>query len=248
MHPDTNSTPGDRTAMPLRVRRLGFRSYADACAVQARVASAVASGGVDELLFVEHPAVITLGRGFTPDQLLATPRQLRGAGISVASTDRGGGATYHGPGQLIGYPIVDLKRRGLGVRAYLRCIESALLDALRARDIDAYVRPGLTGVWTDAGKIAAIGISVRRSVTRHGFALNVAPDLTAFRQIVPCGLPDAVTSMRALGWEGRPGALASEIAARLADHLKFAAASPEVTSGRVPLSLVDRLRGTEVWA
>jgi len=249
MHPQPDLAPGDRTALSLCVRRLGVRGYADACAVQEAAAASVVAGGADQLLLVEHPAVITLGRGFTADQLLATADELRSVGISLAPTDRGGGATYHGPGQLVGYPIVDLARRGFGVRSFLRGIESALLEALCVRGIDAYLRPGLTGVWTGAGKIAAIGISVRRGVTRHGFALNVAPDLSAFERIIPCGMADPVTSMRALGWEGHVGRLASEIAARLTDRLAVADAcvGPALV-GMAAASQGDGRHDMEAWA
>jgi lipoate-protein ligase B len=222
MHPLRDLPLGDRTAPPLKTRRLGFRAYADACAVQEQAARLVASGGADQLLLVEHPAVITLGRGFRADQLLASRAALRAAGIAVASTDRGGGATYHGPGQLVGYPIVDLRRRRLGVRSFLRAVEAALLDALHGQQIEAWTRPGLTGVWTEAGKVAAIGISVRHGVTHHGFALNVDPELSAFSRIVPCGLTEPVTSMRALGWRGRAGLLGSSVARRLGARLAAA--------------------------
>ena len=248
MYPDTNPAPGDRAAPPLRVRRLGRRSYADACAVQEIAAASVVSGGADQFLIIEHAAVITLGRGFTADQMLATPDELRSVGISVAPTDRGGGATYHGPGQLIGYPIVDLRRRRLGVRSFLRRIELALLEVVHTRGIEAYSRPGLTGIWTSAGKLAAIGISVRGGVTRHGFALNVAPDLSAFQRIVPCGLSEPVTSMRALGWKGQVGSLGSEIAARLAERL--AAPGPVMDTAPVAIAAASHGDGRhpmEAW-
>jgi len=219
MHPANDRTHGDSTAMFLRVRRLGRRGYADGCALQERAARAVAAGEPDELLFVEHAAVITIGRGSTPEQILATPADLAEAGIAITDTDRGGGATYHGPGQIIGYPIIDLRRRGIGVRSYLRALEGALLMALRSEGVDAFVRPSLTGVWTDAGKLASIGIAVRGGITRHGFALNVSPDLEAFRRIVPCGLPYPVTSLRKLGWHGDQKALCAGIAEGLDSSL-----------------------------
>jgi len=225
MHPATGHGTGDSTAGGIVVRRLGRRGYADGCALQERAARAVQRGAPDELLYVEHPPTITLGRGAVPQQMLASPAELAEAGIAVAHTDRGGGATYHGPGQVIGYPIVDLRRRGLGVRAYLRAIEAALVTVLRDAGVDAYPRPGLTGVWTTAGKVAAIGVAIRRGITRHGFALNVAPDLSAFQRIVPCGLPEPVTSLAQLGAAARPAALQRAIADALALTLRTPAAT-----------------------
>jgi lipoyl(octanoyl) transferase len=210
----------------LRVRRLGGRSYRDAWALQERAAAAVAAGGVDQLLFVSHPPVVTLGRGTTPDQLLAPPTELAAAGIGVLTTDRGGGATYHGPGQIVGYPLIDLRRRNLTVRSYLRAMEAALVAVLRGEEVAAFTRPGLTGVWTAAGKIAAIGISVRRGVTRHGFALNVDTDLGGFARILPCGLADPVTSMRECGWNGSRAALTAGLAAALERALLGASGAP----------------------
>lgn len=220
MHPETGHDPGDSTAGGIVVRRLGRRGYADGCALQERAARAVEGGAPDELLYIEHPPTITLGRGSSPQQMLASAAELADAGIAVVRTDRGGGATYHGPGQIVGYPIVDLRRRDLGVRAYLRALEAALVTALRDAGVDAYPRPGLTGVWTASGKVAAIGVAVRRGVTRHGFALNVAPDLGAFERIVPCGLPEPVTSLERLEIGARPAALQRAIADALAPALR----------------------------
>ena len=205
MHPLFDVGLDDRAAAPISVRRLGRRTYADACALQEAAAREVAAGAPDRLLVVEHPPVVTLGRGARPDQLLVSPRGLARRGIAVVETDRGGGATYHGPGQIVGYPIVDLRRRRLTVRRYLGVLEDALTTALAAEGIVAYTRPGLTGVWTDGGKIAAIGIAVRSGVARHGFALNVDTDMSGFGAIVPCGLQQPVVSMRQLGWDGRAG-------------------------------------------
>jgi lipoate-protein ligase B len=226
MDPQTDPVPGPPTPATLRVRRLGGRSCRDAWALQERAAAAVAAGGVDQLLFVSHPPVVTLGRGTTPDQLLAPPTELAAAGIGVLTTDRGGGATYHGPGQIVGYPLIDLRRRSLTVRSYLRAMEAALVAVLRGEGIAAFTRPGLTGVWTAAGKIAAIGISVRGGVTRHGFALNVDTDLGGFARILPCGLADPVTSMRESGWSGSIAALTAGLAAALEKALLGASGAP----------------------
>ena len=215
MHPATDLVTGDSTALPLRVRRLGLRPYLDACAIQEHQARRVAAGANDQLLLLRHPPVITLGRATTPEQLLATPRRLAAVGITVAETDRGGGATFHGPGQLVGYLVVDLRRRGLGVRTYLRAIESALVVALHDIGIEAYTRPGLTGVWTPRGKVAAIGVAVRRGITRHGFALGVRREAEGFEHIVPCGLRQPVTTLEELGGPTEERVLSAGIAPAL---------------------------------
>lgn len=210
------------------VRRFGRLGYRDACLLQDRAAAEVAAGAPDRLLFVEHPPVVTVGRGADPGQLRASVPELESRGISVRETDRGGGVTYHGPGQLVGYPVVALRRRGLSVRGYLGVLEAALVEVLRGEGLEVGVRPGLTGVWNAAGKVAAIGIAVRRGISRHGFALNVDPDLGCFDLIVPCGLPEPVTSMAALGWKGSRAGLPGAIAAALGRHLVAAASGPGV--------------------
>ena len=240
MYPANDHTPGGSSVMGLRLRRLGRRSYADAYALQESAARVVAGGGPDELLLVEHNAVITLGRGTTPEQLLETRQSLAAAGISVVRTDRGGGATYHGPGQLVGYPIIDLRRRQLGVRSYLRSLERALINSVRALGLEAFARPGLTGVWTAGGKVAAIGIAVRRGITRHGFALNVESDLDAFRRIVPCGLRQPVTCLRDLGWTGRREELGAGVAAALRQAL--GAAHPQAQASPSPAAVRSAAR------
>ncbi len=225
MHPATDLSLGDSTANRILVRRFGRRSYADALALQERAAAAVQRGGADELLYVEHSPVITLGRGATPGQVLASAAELAAAGITLAQTDRGGGATFHGPGQLVGYAVIDLRRRGIGVRAYLGALEGALLAVLRRAQIDAFVRPGLTGAWTRQGKIAAIGIAVRRGITRHGFALNVYNELSGFHCIVPCGLDEPVTSLHELGWTGDRASLQRDTAVALQEAFTATASS-----------------------
>lgn len=242
------------SARGLTVRRLGRRSYADARALQEAAARAVTGGGLDQLLYVEHPPVVTLGRAAAPGQLVATVAELCRRGIAVVETDRGGGATFHGPGQLVGYPIVDLRRRGLGVRAYLRALEAGLVRALRLEGVDGGVRPGLTGVWSTAGKLASIGIAVRRGISRHGFALNVDPDLSCFGLIVPCGLSEPVTAMRALGWDGEVPQLMNRLAATLGRTLEEATSAPVRTerAGAVGMPLSDAAlssaRGSLPWA
>jgi lipoyl(octanoyl) transferase len=157
--------------------------------------------GIDRLIFVEHPHVVTMGRNAKDDQLLARPELLARAGISFYETDRGGGATYHGPGQIVGYPILDLREWRRDVRAYFRSVEQFLIDALEVFGIRAGRIPekGHEGVWVNGAKIAAIGIHISRWVTSHGFALNVDTDLNYFQYIVPCGLAKPVCSLRSLG-------------------------------------------------
>ncbi len=153
----------------------------------------------DQLLIVEHPHVITLGRNGHLENLLAGGEVLRRAGVSFYHTDRGGDITYHGPGQIVGYPIVDLREWKRDVVAYVRAIEQVLIDTLAEFSIAADRVPGRTGVWVDGSKVAAIGVHISRWVTSHGFALNVTTDLNYFQYIVPCGLTLPVTSMAALG-------------------------------------------------
>ena len=173
-------------APPLRVRWLGRVTFADALALQEKlVAEKRADRSLgDELFLLEHEPVYTIGR--TPDQ-----SSLRGAGHlphPLFPVNRGGQATYHGPGQLIGYPIIDLRQCGQDLHRYLRWLEALLMETLAGVDIAATTRPGLTGVWVEDRKIASIGVGVRHWITMHGFALNVCGDLAPFDQIVPCGI------------------------------------------------------------
>ncbi len=162
------------------------------------------SGAIpDQLLFVEHEPVVTLGRNAHLENVLADGELLDRAGIELHHTDRGGDVTYHGPGQVVGYPIFDLREWKRDVVAYIRSIEEVLIGALSEFDIEARRIAGATGVWVSTpggpAKIAAIGVHISRWVASHGFALNVDTDLTYFRYIVPCGLTQPVTSMKALG-------------------------------------------------
>jgi len=153
----------------------------------------------DQFLIVEHPPTITLGRNGHIDNLLAREEVLERAGIAFHHTDRGGDITYHGPGQIVGYPILDLREWKRDVAAYVRSIEQVIIDALSDFSLAGERVPGMTGVWVDGAKIAAIGVHISRWVTSHGFALNVTTDLSYFQYIVPCGLVKPVTSMAALG-------------------------------------------------
>src|SRR5579863_1458923 len=183
-----------------QLRDLGVMPYGEALAIQKDLVARRKAGEIpDQLLIVEHPHVITLGRNGQLDNLLASDEILRRAGISFFPTDRGGDITYHGPGQIVGYPIFDLREWKRDVVAYVRTIEQVIIDALVGFGIGAETMKGLTGVWVQEKKVAAIGVHISRWVTSHGFALNHTTDLTYFQYIVPCGLTKPVTSMRELG-------------------------------------------------
>ncbi len=184
----------------LAIRDLGRMRYGDALAIQQDLVEQRKQGRVpDQLLFVEHPHVITQGRNGRAENLLAGEAALRSAGIDYHATDRGGDITYHGPGQIVGYPILDLREWKRDVGAYVRAIEQVVIDALAQFEIIAGRITGCTGVWVDGKKVAAIGIHISRWVTSHGFALNHKTDLRYFQYIVPCGLTKPVTSMQELG-------------------------------------------------
>src|SRR5580658_4202626 len=184
----------------LAVRDLGRMRYAEALQIQHRLASERKAGqGVDHLLFVEHPHVLTTGRNGHAENVLVSTEALGRLGIELHETDRGGDVTYHGPGQLVAYPIMDLRDWKRDVGAFVRAIEQVLIDTLADFGIEARRIPKLTGVWTDQGKIAAIGVHLSRWISTHGWALNVSTDLQYFQYIVPCGLAKPVTSMTALG-------------------------------------------------
>lgn len=151
---------------------------------------------LDTLLLVEHPPVYTCGRGSSPQEFLTSPDVLRRSGFGVHEIERGGKTTYHGPGQLVGYPIVSLTQRGLSVRQYVALLEQCLIETLQEMGLEAVRRPGNPGVWLGPRKIAALGVHIRQGVTMHGFALNLNPDLSHFSHIVSCGIEDAtVTSV-----------------------------------------------------
>jgi lipoate-protein ligase B len=179
---------------------LGRVGYGEVLALQRRRASARMRGEVEDcLLLVEHPPVITLGRGAKRRHLLADEDLLRARGIAVWEVERGGDITFHGPGQLVGYPILDLTRHGKDLHRYMRSLEEVLIRTLQPYGIHGERSVGQTGVWVHGAKIASIGVHVTQWVSRHGLALNVSPDLGAFDLIVPCGLSAIrMTSMAAL--------------------------------------------------
>ena len=194
------SSTSRKPAVPLLVEDLGSIPYDEALEVQRNaVAERRAGTRPDTLFLLEHPAVVTLGRGAREENLRRSRTALEGDGIEVREVARGGDVTYHAPGQLVGYPIIDLDARGVrDVHRYLRAVEEALVAALRELGVVPRLREGYTGVFVEAPgtpgtphrKIASIGIGVRSWVTFHGFALNVDLDLSGFDDIVPCGLHD----------------------------------------------------------
>jgi lipoate-protein ligase B len=190
---------------------LGRRPYGEVLELQRALCRSRLAGELSEdiLLLVEHDPVITLGRGTRPESLPLPVPELQRRGLEVFEVERGGDVTYHGPGQLVGYPIIDLRQHREDLHWYLRRLEAALIDALDTLGVPAGVNPGLTGVWTRGRKIASIGIHVKQWVTFHGFALNVTTNLDHFDLIVPCGIRDVV--MTSVGQEsGRTDALLTE--------------------------------------
>lgn len=174
----------------LAVWDLGRRPYGEVLEFQRQLCRRRMAGELDHdvLLLVEHDPVITLGRGTRAESLPIPPAELERRGTPVFEVERGGDVTYHGPGQLVGYPILDLQRYRPDLHWYLRQLEGALIDGLGAVGIAADRNPGRTGVWTAGRKIASIGIHVKQWITFHGFALNVSTDLSPFDLIVPCGI------------------------------------------------------------
>lgn len=183
----------------LTICRIERMDYMPAWELQRQCVGALRGSGRDTaaMILVEHPPVITIGRGGTETNILASAAALSEAGVEVHETNRGGDVTYHGPGQIVGYPIVPLKFHGRDVHRYLRALEVVLIASLGDYEIPAFRREGLTGVWTPAGKIASIGVAISHWITSHGFALNVDPNLKHFHLIHPCGMADiSMVSMR----------------------------------------------------
>ena len=208
---------------PLIASWLGRVPYLDGWRLQEAVAARVRRGEAGRLLFLEHDPVYTIGRRGTMDHLLVDLADLRSLGASVYRVDRGGDITYHGPGQLVGYPIVPLGDRPDLVR-YVRGLESSLTVVLASYGVNARAEPGKTGVWVDLpdrrpAKIAAIGVRVSRGITTHGFALNVSTDLAAFSRMVPCGFTHEVASLERLGVRADLREVATRVAEALAARL-----------------------------
>ena len=171
---------------------LGAMPYAEALELQRNVARDRISGAIreDVLLLVEHPPVVTLGRSSKEKNLISSPQFLASKGVELFEVERGGDVTFHGPGQLVGYPVIDLKRHKQDLHWFLRQVEEALIRTLSRYGIPGERSTGYTGVWTQSRKIASIGVHARDWVTWHGFALNVITDLSFFDLIVPCGIQD----------------------------------------------------------
>ena len=229
--------PAGGLGEPVEARWLGRVPYREAWALQKRLADARVAGEIgDQLLLVEHPAVLTLGKNAEERHVLASPAELRRRSIEVIRVERGGEVTYHGPGQLVAYPILALSRRGLLLRPLVRALEAAMVETCAAFGVEATRRDGHPGCWCDADgpaprKIGALGIRVERGVSYHGIALNVDPDLADFELIDPCGMP-GVDSTSIAAELARPGprtrstglaptvhAAATAFAAALAQHL-----------------------------
>ena len=205
------------TGIPLLVLDLGRRPYGEALAFQRELVERRIQGGLsnDLLLLLEHDPVVTLGRGARVESLPLSPDDLTRRGIERYEVERGGDVTFHNPGQLVGYPILDLNQHRLDLHWYLRQLEAALIDALETLGISAERNPPHTGVWVGGRKIASLGVHVRRWVTFHGFALNVNNDLSGFDLIVPCGIPGVrMTSVaQELGSASWSGTRAAVVAA-----------------------------------
>jgi lipoate-protein ligase B len=205
----------------MRVLSLGLLPYRDAWQVQEQNHAAVVAGDAPPtVLFVEHPPVITFGRRaeLSASHLVASAAMLEKMGVEVVESDRGGDVTFHGPGQLVAYPIVRLADFRLSVGAYVRRLQEAVIATVQRFGVEAGLDPSAIGVWTSKGKLAAIGVRVKAGTTLHGLALNVTTDLSYFNLIVPCGIANRpVTSLRELLGDGCPAM--HDVAQVLAEEL-----------------------------
>jgi lipoyl(octanoyl) transferase len=218
----------------LEVRRLGRIAYADALAKQRQLVEARRAGRIpDVLLLVEHPHVLTVGArtDISRSHIVSSPDALAARGVEIHETGRGGDITYHGPGQLVGYPILDLKPDRCDVHRYVRDLEDVLIRAVADCGVEAGRAPGLTGVWVGNEKLAAIGVRISRWITSHGFALNVTTDLSYFDLIVPCGIADrGVTSLARLGCSMPASEVEDRLVARLAEVFECRTVEPSVVT------------------
>ena len=233
---------GGNDARKLRARWLGTVGYGSALDLQRSMLNARKSGDIpDTLLLLEHPHVVTLGRRADDTHLVTERSGLEAAGVEIFETDRGGEATYHGPGQLVGYPIIDVRVAKLGPVTYVRMLEKSIIETLVEFGIDADLVDGETGVWVDGvpnakrnpdtnpvgKKIAAIGVRISGGVTMHGFALNVSTDLAYFEHIIPCGMPDlpftsiALESGRDTSLRDCANVIADKLAANLSQEISW---------------------------
>ncbi|HYZ85706.1 MAG TPA: lipoyl(octanoyl) transferase LipB [Bryobacteraceae bacterium] len=215
------------------LRQLGRVRYGDALLLQQSLVEQRKHSEIpDQLLLLEHPHVVTLGRNAHPENILASDDVLQRTGIEVHHIKRGGDVTYHGPGQLVGYPIFDLREWKRDVLAYVRTIEQVLIDALGTFGITGERLEGATGVWVNGAKVAAIGVHISRWVTSHGFALNVSTDLSYFQYIVPCGLTKPVTSLRALGCDASFETVAAAVVEQVSNKFKCQVLEPALATER----------------
>lgn len=196
-----------------RVINLGRRDYQTVWELQRQLAVERRRGGREDcLLLVEHDPVLTIGRAGSRKHIKVPEQVLQGLGIAVLEVDRGGDITYHGPGQAVGYPILNLALYGRDLHQYVRLLEQVVIQTIAVYGIEGFRIPGLTGVWTQKGKIAAIGIGVKGWVSLHGFSLNVHPDMNCFRLIHPCGLIDRpVTCLANFGVDAGLSAVFAEL-------------------------------------
>jgi lipoyl(octanoyl) transferase len=209
----------------LEVHELGRVEYADGLALMRMAGERVAAGdpaSVDYLFLLEHPPVLTLGRGATTANVLASPAWLQKQGFEIHETDRGGDVTYHGPGQVVGYPVLDLSERR-DVRRYVSDLEDAMIRTCSDYGVEAERHPEHRGAWVGPRKIGAVGVHLARWISSHGFAFNAAPDLKHFSAIVPCGIADPRLGVTSLASEielrGRAAPSFDEVQERLAVHL-----------------------------
>lgn len=242
---------------PLEGVWLGRADYRPVWALQKRLAGERADGLIDDrLLLVEHPAVLTLGRQADESHVRAGSAELARRGIELLRVERGGEVTYHGPGQLVAYPIIALARRGLLLRPFVRALEAAMIETCAAFGVAADRRDGHPGCWIEPDgsaprKIGALGIRVERGVSYHGIALNVDPDLADFELIDPCGMPDVVSTSiaREAGWPSGPTRagvveraariFAAALAERIDASLTGFGAAAEATGPRLPMAGVS---------
>ena len=199
---DARTTSDECPEGVVRLWRPGLVEYGRALEWQhARAAALYAGSEGEALALLQHPPVYTLGARGNDSNLLVTPQALAAFGAQVVQTDRGGDVTFHGPGQLVAYPILDLRGRGIGAARYVRMLETVMIEAVARFGVQAERVRGRPGVWVDGAKLGAVGVRVSRGVSRHGLALNVSTDLEWFARIVPCGIPDieATSLARLLG-------------------------------------------------
>lgn len=231
----------------LKIRRLGRMEYGAALAVQKETELRVRDRlQTDTLLLVEHPHTFTLGRGAKHGGILASPEILRARAVSIFETNRGGKVTYHGLGQLVGYPIINLSPEREDVHRYVRDLEEALMRALRDFGIEGFRIRGLTGVHTTRGKIAAIGVHIARWVTTHGFALNVNTDLSFFDLIVPCEGEPVASMQDVLGRELSLREVENRIIARFAEVFELTVEETNAVADSTDVEETNAIKETNV--